>query len=89
MILIKNGLLHTMSEQGTFKGDILLADGKIKEIGTSLTVQGDVEVIDAEGQMVFPGFIDAHTHLGLWEDAMGFEGADGNSVQLPRSARSR
>lgn len=83
MILIKNGLLHTMSEQGTFKGDILLADGKIKEIGTSLTVQGDVEVIDAEGQMVFPGFIDAHTHLGLWEDAMGFEGADGNEITDP------
>lgn len=83
MILIKNGLLHTMSEQGTFKGDILLDDGKIKEIGTSLTVQGDVEVIDAEGQMVFPGFIDAHTHLGLWEDAMGFEGADGNEITDP------
>ena len=83
MILIKNGLLHTMSEQGTFKGDILLADGKIKEIGTSLTVQGDVEVIDVEGQMVFPGFIDAHTHLGLWEDAMGFEGADGNEITDP------
>lgn len=83
MILIKNGLLHTMSEQGTFKGDILLDDGKIKGIGTSLTVRGDVEVIDAEGQMVFPGFIDAHTHLGLWEDAMGFEGADGNEITDP------
>lgn len=83
MILIKNGLLHTMSERGTFKGDILLADGKIKEIGTSLTVQGDVEIIDAEGQMVFPGFIDAHTHLGLWEDAIGFEGADGNEITDP------
>ncbi|MGO0916384.1 amidohydrolase family protein, partial [Clostridioides difficile] len=38
----------------------------------------DVEVIDASNKLVFPGFIDAHTHLGLWEDGIGFEGADGN-----------
>ena len=38
---------------------------------------------DAEGKLVFPGFIDAHTHLGLWEDGMGFEGADGNEETDP------
>ncbi len=31
----------------------------------------------------FPGFIDAHCHLGMWEDAIGFEGADGNEATDP------
>ncbi|MEG1798495.1 MAG: amidohydrolase, partial [Clostridium sp.] len=43
----------------------------------------DAEIIDADGKQVFPGFIDAHTHLGLWEDGMGFEGADGNEETDP------
>ncbi len=43
----------------------------------------DVEVIDAEGKIVMPGFIDSHCHLGMWEDAIGFEGADGNEMTDP------
>lgn len=43
----------------------------------------DAEVIDAKGKFIYPGFIDAHTHLGLWEDGMGSEGADGNEETDP------
>ncbi|MGB9132537.1 MAG: amidohydrolase [Methanosarcina sp.] len=39
--------------------------------------------MDASGKLVFPGFIDAHSHLGMWEDSMGFEGADGNEETDP------
>lgn len=43
----------------------------------------DAEIIDAEGRLVTPGFIDAHCHLGMWEDGIGFEGSDGNEMVDP------
>lgn len=82
MIVIKNGAINTITN-GVIVGDILIEDGKIKEIGEDLVVPLDAKVIDAEGKQVFPGFIDAHTHLGLWEDGMGYEGADGNEETDP------
>ena len=82
MIVIKNGTINTITN-GVIVGDVLIEDGKIKEIGEDLVVPLDAKVIDAQGKQVFPGFIDAHTHLGLWEDGMGFEGADGNEETDP------
>lgn len=84
MILIKNGNINTVTN-GEIKGDILIKNKKIEKIAEAIdtTCLEDVEVIDAEGLNVFPGFIDAHTHLGLWEDGLGFEGADGNEETDP------
>ena len=84
MILIKNGNINTVTN-GEIKGDILIKNKKIEKIAESIdtTCLEDVEVIDADGLNVFPGFIDAHTHLGLWEDGLGFEGADGNEETDP------
>ncbi len=83
MILIKNGTLYTMEKEGILqKADLLIDQGKILKIGTDLEASG-AEVIDASGKLVFPGFIDAHTHLGMWEDGIGFEGADGNEMTDP------
>ncbi len=81
MLLLKNGLLHTMT-QDAFAGDILIDNGKIKAIGASLSADG-AEVIDLNGQFVLPGLIDAHCHIGMWEDGMGEEGADGNEMTDP------
>ncbi len=82
MIIIKNGIINTITN-GIIVGDILIEDGKIKDIGENLVAPLDSDVIDAQGKQVFPGFIDAHTHLGLWEDGMGYEGADGNEETDP------
>ena len=82
MIVIKNGAINTITN-GVIVGDVFIEDGKIKEIGEDLVVPLDAKVMDAEGKQVFPGFIDAHTHLGLWEDGMGYEGADGNEETDP------
>lgn len=90
MLLIKNGKIITMSGTGYDKGYILADQGKIIKIGEDAnTIDGgifnkeDVVVIDAGGKYVLPGFIDAHCHVGLWEDAVGFEGEDGNEMTDP------
>ena len=82
MIFIKNGIINTITN-GIIEEDILIENGKIVEIGKNIVAPLDAEIIDAEGKFIFPGFIDAHTHLGLWEDGMGFEGADGNEETDP------
>lgn len=82
MIFIKNGTINTITN-GIVEGDIIIENGKIVAIGKNLDVPSDAQVVDADGKFVFPGFIDAHTHLGLWEDGMGFEGADGNEETDP------
>ena len=82
MLFIKNGVINTVTN-GVIHGDILIENGKIIEIGTNISHPQDAQVIDANGNKVYPGFIDAHTHLGLWEDGMGFEGADGNEETDP------
>lgn len=81
MLLLKNGNLHTMT-QDAFTGDLLIDNGKIKAIGASLSADG-AEVIDLKGRFVLPGLIDAHCHIGMWEDGMGEEGADGNEMTDP------
>lgn len=82
MIFIKNGVINTITN-GVIESDILIENEKIVEIGNNIVAPLDAEIIDAQGKFVFPGFIDAHTHLGLWEDGMGFEGADGNEETDP------
>ena len=65
-ILIRNGKI--INAQGSFKGDVLVRNGKIAAVGTKLDSPAAGRVIDATGLYVLPGAIDAHTHL---EMAMG------------------
>ena len=83
MLLIKNAKIFTMAGEIIENGCILVEDGKIKEVGVDLVAPLDAEVIDAMGKNVFPGFIDAHCHIGMWEEGIGFEGADGNEMTDP------
>lgn len=83
MLLIKNGKIYTMAGSIIENGCILVENGKIKELGTDLVAPLDAQVIDAAGKQVFPGFIDAHCHIGMWEEGIGFEGADGNEMTDP------
>ena len=83
MILIKNGTVFTMENDCEEKLDILIEKGKIVDIGKNIDPADGTRVIDASGKFVFPGFIDSHCHIGLWEDSIGFEGADGNEITAP------
>ena len=75
-MLIKNGRIHDAVQEEPYVADILIRDGKIAQIGTDLPEEG--EVIDAAGKDVYPGFVEAHCHLGLDGYGIGFEGADYN-----------
>lgn len=81
MILLKNANVISMDEnlEREFKGDVLIEDTKIKAVGTNIASDG-AEVYDLTGLTLVPGFIDAHCHIGLFEDGMGFEGDDGNEM---------
>lgn len=78
--LIKNGLIHDAVHRDAYKADILLADGKIAAIGSGLTAPADAAVFDANGLEVYPGFVDAHTHIGLDGYGIGYEGCDYNEM---------
>ena len=78
MLIIKNGLIHDLENREPYFADILVKDGKIAAIGTDLTE--DAEVYDANGYVVYPGMIDAHSHLGVSGTGIGFEGIDYNEM---------
>ena len=78
--LIRGGLVHDAVHRDACKADILLADGKIAAIGTDLTAPADAVIFDADGLDVFPGFVDAHTHIGLDGYGIGYEGCDYNEM---------
>lgn len=83
MILIKNATIITMEGKNFNNGCIRIENGKIKEIFENLVNYPDETVIDAGGYFVLPGLIDAHSHLGMWEDGIDIEGADGNESTDP------
>lgn len=61
-----------MSKDGILdKGAILVEDGKIVSVGKDTkNVSDDVEIIDLSGKILFPGMIDAHSHVGSYSEAM-------------------
>lgn len=80
MLLIKNGLINDAVNPVPYKGDILVDEGKIVKVAADIAAGEGVEVIDAEGLSVYPGFIDAHSHIGLDGYGIGYEGMDYNEM---------
>lgn len=72
-----------------FDGTVRVRDGRIVALGAHLTVPPGASVVDAAGGWLLPGFIDAHTHLGLHEEAEGWAGSDTNELTDPVTAGVR
>lgn len=84
MLVIKGGKIYTMAQKKVIEeGLIFIEKGKIVDIVERAEIPKDVEVIDAEGKYIFPGFIDAHCHIGLFEEGVGAIGEDGNEWTDP------
>lgn len=92
MLFIKNAKIITMSEKNYDNGFISVNNGKITGLGdmTNLPeVKKSDTVIDAKGMVLLPGLIDSHCHLGMMEDAVGFEGDDVNEMTDPITPQLR
>ena len=57
-----------------------MEDGKIKAIGENLEAGEETEIVDAKGLCVYPGFVEAHGHIGLDGYGIGYEGMDYNEM---------
>ncbi len=82
MIAIRGGTLLT-PERTIEDGTVLIDGATIAAVGKEVEVPSGVEVIDASGQFVMPGMIDAHCHTGVFADGVGWMHADGNEMTDP------
>lgn len=80
-VLFRNGIVLTMDDAHTVlpRGDVLVRDGVIAEVGADVEAPEDALVIDARGGIVMPGMVDTHRHM--WQTAMRAYGADWTLTQ--------
>ena len=89
LLAIKDGKIFTITEGVIEKGTILIEDGKIVKVGPRIKVPEGAEVIDASGKVVMPGLVEAHCHIGIWEEKIGWAGSDGNEATDPATPQVR
>ena len=89
-MLIYNAEIHTMDQRGVIPCGWAETEGrKIKAVGEGAPADIPADSINAEGGILLPGFIDAHTHLGIIEDSLDFEGDDCNESTDPFTPQMR
>lgn len=88
LLLIKNAKVLPIEGAYLPQGDILTEGSRIEAVGNDLSAP-NARVIDARGLYALPGLVDAHCHIGMWDDSMGFEGSDGNEITDPVTPQMR
>lgn len=90
MLFIKNGYIKTMAGEDIAGGCLIIGDdGKIIAVGKEIKAPKDSTIIDAGGRLVTPGCVDAHCHIGLDNEGMGWEGHDYNEIVDPITPQMR
>ena len=90
MLYIKNGYIKTMAGPDIQQGCVLIGDdGKIAAVGADIPCPEGAQVIDAQGRLVTPGCVEAHCHVGLDNQGMGWEGRDYNEIVDPITPQMR
>jgi imidazolonepropionase-like amidohydrolase len=88
-VLFKNAAIYPVTSSMLPQHDLLVEDGKIKDIKPYIPAADDMEIIDCGNQYLFPGFIDVHTHLGLYDEGTGWAGNDANETIEPLTPHIR
>lgn len=90
MLFIQNGHIKTMAGPDIDNGCVLIGDdGTIIAVGADLEAPEGAQVLDAQGRLVTPGCVDAHCHIGLDNEAVGWEGHDYNEIVDPLTPQMR
>jgi len=79
-ILLKNATVYPVTSEPIKSTDILIEKGKIKKIGRNIKSDLTIKIMDCSEMFLFPGFIDVHTHLGLYDEGTGWAGNDANET---------
>lgn len=82
-LAVKNGRLYTITQGVIERGTVLMENGKFVAVGADVAIPEDAQVIEAQGQTVTPGLIDAHSHIGLFGEPSIPATADGNEKTGP------
>ncbi len=72
-----------------FTGTVLIEGSRIAQMGPDIAVPPGAEVVDAADQWLLPGLVDAHVHLGVYEEGEGWAGEDTNEMTDPVMAAAR
>ena len=88
-MIIYNGVVHPMDGPIIPRGYVAFEGDKITAVGPMEELEHEPEGLDAQGGHILPGFIDAHCHLGLFGDSLGFEADDGNESTDPCTPQLR
>ncbi|ARI78277.1 amidohydrolase [Halobacillus mangrovi] len=78
--VITNVTIHPITSPSIKNGKVHIADGKIFDYGKDISLPEQAEYIDGKGNDLYPGFIDVHTHLGLYDEGTGWAGSDANET---------
>jgi imidazolonepropionase-like amidohydrolase len=89
VLAITGGRLVPIGSDPIDAGTVLVTDGKITAVGSNVQVPAGAQVVDAAGSWVLPGFVEAHGHVGVHEEAEGWAGSDTNEMTDPVTAQVR
>jgi len=82
-VILKGARIHTAAGPAIEKALILIEQGKISAVGRDVSIPGGAEVIDVTGKVITPGYIDIHTHIGV------FVADDANEMPQPIGPENR
>lgn len=90
MLAIVNARILTVSDGVIESGAVLVDDaGKIAAVGERVEVPDGAQVTDAGGRTLTPGLVDAFSHLGLFNEGLGWAGQDAEEATDPNTAHVR
>ncbi|MCM3006979.1 amidohydrolase [Priestia koreensis] len=88
-VLFKNATIYPITTPPLFNHDLLVENGRISRMAENILPENGVHVIECGGQYLLPGFIDVHTHLGLYDEGTGWAGNDANETVEPLTPHIR